>query len=90
MDEAREDHIGRNAVAAVDRERDRNGTQTSSKLQAVEGLAGLAGRVERVQSCAASRSVVIYFCASRTSAMRTRRELMSARNATKPAAPTLD
>lgn len=43
MDEAREDHIGRNAVAAVDRERerDRNGTQTSSKLQAVEGLAGL-------------------------------------------------
>lgn len=46
MDEAREDHIGRIAVAAVDRERerDRNGTQTSSKLQAVEGLAGL-GRV---------------------------------------------
>lgn len=41
MDEAREDHIGRIAVAAVDRERDRNGTQTSSKLQAVEGLAGL-------------------------------------------------
>lgn len=49
-----------------------------SWVRSDSGRAGRQGR-ERVQSCAASRSVVIYFCASRTSAMRTRRELMSAR-----------
>lgn len=87
MDEACEDHIGRIAVAAVDRERHRDelrdvfeapSGRRVSWVRSDSGRAGRQGR-ERVQSCAASRSVVIYFCASRTSAMRTRRELMSTR-----------